>query len=96
MTDVHAWLLAGLIVGSGLTIAGALGLWWRLVNVSKLLAAESARLDWLDARVMPVVESQGYGNPYGEHVANAWSVEWPSNTVRDAIDAYRANNKDEP
>ena len=96
MTDLQTWLLAGLTVGQCMTAVGAVGLWWRLREARKLLAAESSRLDWLDTRVGPVVENQGWGNPYGEHVSNAWEVEWPASTVREAIDACRAQDKEQP
>lgn len=95
MTDAHAWLLTWLTVGFVLSLAGTVSLWWRLIQAHKLLAAESARLDWLDSRCSPVVEGQTYSWPYGEHVAKAWAVEWPASTVREAIDAYRAHTNEE-
>lgn len=47
---------------------------------------DSDRLDWLDSRRYPVVEGQTQSWPYGEHVSNSWTVEYPSTSVRDAID----------
>lgn len=89
------WILIGLAVGFTLTAAATVGLWWRLRVAQKLLSAESSRIDWLDRRVGPVVENQGWGNPYGEHVSNAWEVEWPASTVREAIDALRAHDQEQ-
>lgn len=88
------WFVVGLGIGVVLHLLLLGFAVRRLDHTRKLLAVESARLDWLDTRVGPVVENQGWSNPYGEHVANAWAVEWPASTVREAIDAYRANNEE--
>ncbi len=48
---------------------------------------DSARLDWLDRKCAPYVEGQSYSWPYGEHVANEWSLIWPESSLRAAIDA---------
>lgn len=55
---------------------------------------DSRRLDWLESRQTRVIESRSYDDPYGEHVANAWSVEGPFFSVRDAIDAHMAGQVD--
>lgn len=46
-------------------------------------------LDHLDGCCEPVVEGQTMTDPYGEHVANRWSIEGPFASVRDALRAAR-------
>ena len=42
---------------------------------------DTERLDWLDKQV------QAVGSPCGtEHIANAWGIEYPSSSIREAID----------
>ena len=46
---------------------------------------DTALLNWLDTQMAPVAEGQTYGDPYGEHVANVWSVTAQRGDVRSAI-----------
>lgn len=82
------WFVVGLGICVALHLLLSVIAVRRLDHTRKLLAAESARLDWLDTRCGPVVVNQTMFDPYGEHIANEWSVEWPAATVREAIDEH--------
>lgn len=66
-----------------------------LAGIATDLRQDARRLNWLDARMSPVIENQSYAQPEGELAGYDWGVFGQCGSVREAIDDAMSRDVDQ-